>query len=125
MMGKALGYPEKDVKDFCVHKKMKCTLDYFPNKDRNHLNGFNYGLQPSDLIDDPEVDLPLAIEDYKKHFHLRSICSQECHFFPISIHGYCSFDKKEMEMEDWKQKVVNLYNHENFLEEVLSLIVQE
>lgn len=122
LTGKILGFPEKNIEDFCKVKSIQATLFFLPYD--IHDDSISSTPDNSLLLDGYPVDL---IEEYhimKQKFHLEVVSGSKEPFFSSSSYVYASYSDscKKTEDEIWKQKIAQLYNSDNFLEDILMLM---
>lgn len=121
-LGKLLGYPIEDVDAFCKEKHILYTLNYFPYDTEELIYSPEQSVE--DLIDDPVNDPITLLEQLREDFKFNYFTTAVEPFFPTGIHGHCTFSENFNDESAWKQKVADLYNSDNFLEEILTIICE-
>lgn len=124
-LGKLLGIKKEDIEGFCEEIILEAALEFFPFevKPRTFRNASSVSIveYPSNYFENTNEKL----QDLKKSYALRPICTPEVPFFPMLIHQYRSSLRELEEKSNWKKKVANLYNSDNFLEEILYLLTEK
>lgn len=123
-MGLLLGYPEEDVEGFVKAQSLETTLAYFPYESSSSSCWIDPHRQ--DVIKDSSHDLNKLIEELEQQWILISSWKNDGPFFCCCPYNYRSFSKPdESKIENFKQQLVRLYNSENFLEEILQLLIAD
>ena len=123
-MGKFLGYPQKDVDGFCEKIQLELLVQYFPYEIEDIDSAQRHQeIEVDDLINSNKDPIS-RLDVLKKDLKLVPVFIRESNFFPTRSYGYCSFSEKIPDGVEWKQKVVDLYNSDDFLGEVLTFFVE-
>lgn len=125
-MGELLGYPKEDIDVFCEKSQLELLVQYFPYEigDMDFFQR-NRKIKCDDLTnlnEDPISKLG-ALE---KKLKFIPFFIEDNPLFPTRPHGCCSLSERTPSHTEWmwKQKLVDLYNSDNFLGEVLTLFVE-
>ncbi len=120
-VGLLLGYDLKSCLDFQKRMQIEKTLQYFPY---DISNIFQLPCEQIDLLlNGCPNDLFGMEEKFKKEFFFRSAWQRENPFFCSSAFGFCSFSAiSNPEISELQNKIVDLYNSNNFLVEFLTLL---
>lgn len=119
-MGEFLGYPREDIDGFCEKIQLEALLQYFPYEISSIGSPkikfddlINFNEDPISKLDELEKDLRFLV-----------VFKRENNFFPTRSYGYYSFLKIPPDEIEWKQKVVDLHNSDDFLGEILTLLIE-
>lgn len=117
--GLLLGYPKKDVEDFCKSTRVSTTLQFFPYEEGAVLLGHAIPMTSSELLDGYPEDLVEASRFFEDPPDVLPWTTLDP-FFPTIPFYYQFFSE-----EGWEQKIADLYNSEHLLEDFLTLMVKE
>ncbi|MFZ4772778.1 MAG: hypothetical protein ACOYK9_02155 [Chlamydiia bacterium] len=120
--GLTFGYPKNDITTFTKCEQLSETLSFFPYE-KGEQTSIIYPV--SELLDGDSEDLVDAYENLQKSFQLRySWDPEENPFFCSKPYVFRSLSLAATSptIEALKQKIVDLYNSDHFLEDFLEIL---
>ena len=123
-LGTMLGFDEKDVEGFCEERELELVMEYLPFDSQKLVGSSEPREKIADLLKKYSNTLPEHLTRFEQGFFFQDFCSPVERFFPSGVYGYRSFSRETKDQTEWKQKVADLYNSENFLEEILTLMTE-
>lgn len=119
--GLLLGYPWANCFDFQERSRIDDTLAFFPY-DVEDVH-FKSKAVPESLLDGYPVDLLKKYAHFENHFSFRKSWENTNPFFLTNPSGYLAFEPiHEPKFEEIKPKIMQLYNSDHFLEELLVIL---